>query len=1171
MLTITLLGDVQIALDGAPVDGFVSAKAQTLFCYLAAAGRSHHRDALIGLFWAEVPEEKARRSLRVALSNLRKLLPDALEITRTTVSFNRTIPYRLDVETFESFVKSAIVNASDDSPESMDALRRGAALYRDDFMADVRIKDAPGFDEWLVVERERLRLLMLQAVQRLIRNATDDGRLDDAIHWLRRLLILEPLQETAQRRLMLALAHRGDLTAALAQYAGYRRVLAADLGVAPMPETEALRRRIETARAQPNRHSLPAPVTPFVGREEELQRLARLIRTPEHRLISIVGAGGMGKTRLALEAATRHADAFLEGAYFISLAGLEDAEALASHIAADTGLSIAGRGDAKTLLLNYLRNKEALLVLDNMEHLLDGMGLLADLLQIAPDITLMVTSRERLYLPGETVFPLQGLKCGVGGIGGIGEGREIQGIGAIGGGETLDAVRFFVQSARRVDMDFDPVAEAPHVTDICCLVEGMPLAIELAATWVRVIPCAEIGREIRTDLDILSRAGGALNGEASARHHSLNAVFEHSWRLLTSAEQQVYMQLSVFRGGFDREAARAIVGNGASLPLLRSLVDKSLLRLTASGRYDIHTLLRQAAGDRLMAHPRLAERTRGLHAAYYTKRLLRWKDALMGDEARTAVAAIGSEIDNIRAAWRWAVDHADLKAMARSIVPISRYYLLRGPFAEGASVFGQAARCIEEWAAQSSSVDVIRLQAFLSRLLIEEARFLNEQGRYEEAAQVAVRAKDAARAHGSPALESIAGRLRGETFWYRGDYTSARPALESALRLAQQAFAQGSEIGIEASTTSSPLDLIYGKPPHVEAAALKAMAQQEWTTGNYAQARLYVEQALVRFREVGDRRGEGLTLNMLGLILVSQGERSESMNCFEASLELRRAVGDRQGEGLTLVNLGILALRLGDYDRAHEFSQEALRISHEIGDQRSESVAMHTLGLWAMKLGAYETARGWLMEGLHIRRRISERRGESGSLQALALLSRYQDDGASAQRYADQALQTAQAINDPQAEAEAFSVLGCISFEAGELDEAQAAYRRVLEMRRTLNQPHLILDPLAGLAQIALQAGRMEEALALADQVWTSLVGEWPEASFDPLELYLTAYQIMDAVGDPRSEAVIRTGRHLLQDRAATIGDEAMRRSFLEKVAVNRAILDVASVYRYAASELLDS
>ena len=1158
MLTITLLSDVQLALDGAPVDGFVSAKAQALFCYLVASGRSHHRDALVGLFWAEVPEEKAKRSLRVALSNLRKLLPDALEITRTTVSFNRAIPYWFDVEAFESLVKPALANASDDSPESMDALRRGTALYRNDFMADVRIKDAPGFDEWMVVERERLRLLMIQAVQRLIRNAINDGRLDDAIHWLRRLLLLEPLQETAQRELMLALAHRGDLTEALAQYERYRRVLAADLGVDPMPETEALRQRIEVARARPDRHNLPALVTPFIGRKEELQELTRLIHSPEHRLITIVGAGGMGKTRLALEAATRHADAFLEGAYFVSLAELEDAEMLASHIAGAAGISIAGRGDAKSLLLNHLCNKEALLVLDNMEHLLDGVGLLAEILARAPDVTLLATSRERLHLAGETVFPLQGLRCAGGNEDAGGKIREVETIGEIGDGEALDAVRLFVQSARRVDMGFDPVAEAPHITDICCLVEGMPLAIELAATWVRVIPCAEIGREIRTDLDILSRTGGALNGEAPARHQSLNAVFEHSWRLLTPTEQQIYMQLSVFRGGFDREAVRAVVGNGASLPLLRSLVDKSLLRLTASGRYDIHTLLRQAARDRLTGHPRLAERTRGLHATYYTERLLQWKDALMGDDARTAVAALDPEIGNIRAAWRWAVARADLKAIARSTASLSRYYLLRGPFAEGASIFGQAARCVEEWAAQSSGVDAIRLQAFLSRLLIEEARFLNEQGRYEEAAQVAVRAMDAARAHGSPALESIAERLRGEAFWYRGDYAGARPALESALRLARQASAQESGTGTEAPTTSSPLNLIYGKPPHVEAAALKAMAQQEWATGNHAQASLYGEQALVRFREVGDRRGEGLTLNMLGLILASQGKRSESMNCFEASLELRRAVGDRQGEGLTLVNLGILALRLGDYDRAHGFSQEALQISHEIGDLRSESVAMHTLGLWAMKLGAYETARGWLTEGLHIRRQISERRGESGSLQALALLSRCQGDGASAQTYADQALQIAQAINDPQAEAAAFFVLGCISLDAGALDEAEAAYRQVLEMRRTLNQPHLTLDPLAGLGRVALQSGRMEEALALADQVWSSLAEEWPEASLDPLDLYLTVYQIMDAAGDPRAEAVIRAGYQALQKRAETIADKTMRRSFLEKVAVSREIVNLA-------------
>jgi tetratricopeptide (TPR) repeat protein len=700
-------------------------------------------------------------------------------------------------------------------------------------------------------------------------------------------------------------------------------------------------------------------------------------------------------------------------------------------------------------------------------------------------------------------------------------------------------------------MGFDPVAEASHITDICCLVEGMPLAIELAATWVRVIPCAEIGREIRVDLDMLSRSGGALNGKTPGRHDSLNAVFEHSWRLLDQAEQRAYMQLSVFRGGFDREAAHTVAG--ASLSLLRSLVDKSLLRLTTPGRYDIHTLLRQAANARLAAHPHLTESARGLHAAYYAKLLFRWKDAFMGDETRAAIAAVGPEIDNIRAAWRWAVEHEDLKALAWGVAPLSRYYLLQGPFAEGASVFGQAARRAEEWGLQSSRSDAVRLQAFLSRLLIEEARFLNEQGRYEEAARVAGQAMDAARVHGSPALEAIAGRLRGEAFWYLGDYAGARPLFEGALQLVQQTLTQGVEA--KAVASPSPLDLIYGKLPHIEAALLKSMAQQEWATGGYAQAHAYAEQALVRFREVGDRRGEGLTLNMLGAITSAQGDMPGAMDCFEASLDLRRTVGDRQGEGLTLVNLGAIALRLGDCDRAYAFNRDALQICNEIGDRRSEAVAVHNLGLWAMKVGAYEIARGWLEEGLHARRRISERRGEIGSLQALTLLSHYLGDDEAAQAYGRQAVQIAQEIGEPHSEAFSLIALGHACLSAGALDEAEDAYRRSLEMRRSLDQLYLTLEPLAGLARIAFQAGRRDEAAALAAQVWDELAGQWPEAALDPLWIYLICYQVLAAAGDPRAEAVIRAGHQALQERAVTIGDEALRRSFFENVAVNREIV----------------
>ncbi|MGH8631367.1 MAG: ATP-binding protein, partial [Burkholderiales bacterium] len=343
-----------------------------------------------------------------------------------------------------------------------------------------------------------------------------------------------------------------------------------------------------TARPRDN---LPTPPTPLIGRERELAEMARLLGDPQCRLLTLAGPGGIGKTRLAIEAADHQREAFADGAHFVSLAPIRSAEFIVPAIADAIGFAFYGAEDPKAQLLNYLSGKAPLLVLDNLEHLLEGVALLAEILERGPAVKLLATSRERLNLHGEWVLDIQGLPF-----------PDEAGSAEV---EGYSAVALFVQTARRAHVDFVLAAEErPAVARICRLVEGMPLGIELAAAWVRTLSCREIAQEIernladpRQGMDFLA----ASMRDVPERHRSIRAAFDHSWNLLSAEEQQVMRQLSVFRGGFRREAAEQVAG--ATLPLLSALVDKSLLRRTEAGRFDLHELVRQYAAAQLQADP----------------------------------------------------------------------------------------------------------------------------------------------------------------------------------------------------------------------------------------------------------------------------------------------------------------------------------------------------------------------------------------------------------------------------------------------------------------------------------------------------------------------------------------------------------------------------------------
>ncbi len=459
---------------------------------------------------------------------------------------------------------------------------------------------------------------------------------------------------------------------------------------------------------------LPAYLTPFVGRTQEQADLASLLERPDCRIVTLLGPGGVGKTRLAIETA-RAVPGFADGVAFVSLAPVSAPALIVPAIGDALGGAFSGTTDLLAQLLAHLRERRVLLILDNLEHLLDPagvtLGLLQHLLAQAPHASVLATSRERLRLAGEWVLELQGL--------------AVPQPHAHTEPAAAPALTLFAEHAERVNRAFrlSPANEATVAT-ICQLVDGLPLGIELAAAWTRLLTLDEIAQELTRGLDTAHLSPRTL----PARHHSLRAVVEHSWQLLSTEERTALRQLSVFQGGFTRAAAAQVAD--AHLHVLANLVDKSLLRRGVSGRYDLHEVIRQYADTRLQEHADELAATGTRHAAYYLRLVAEREQRLKGAEQAQATEEISAEIDNVRVAWRWAAVQGPRDELERAGEVLQWFYEVRGWFGEGTALFAQA---VEHVRSTRAAGDGNAWRRTLGRLLGNYGYLATRQGASAEA------------------------------------------------------------------------------------------------------------------------------------------------------------------------------------------------------------------------------------------------------------------------------------------------------------------------------------------------------------------------------------------------------------------------------------------------------
>lgn len=982
---IYLLGPVQFDWNAGEPRRFRSKRTKALLGYLAAKRRPVTRDALAALLWPDETRSTGKANLRRELHNLGNILPDCWETDRQTVRFLPGRHIRVDIYDVLRLEKN-------------EKWVEAAELVRGDFLEGIYLDDNLEFETWLLGERERWRQRAERVLSKAVKAQQESGDEVEALRLARRLLQLVPWHEETHRTVMRLLALNGQRSSALKQFERCREVLKDELGVAVSAETRALYERICDPLTFA-RHNIPAPTTPLIGREEELDLLSRWLADDDVRLVTITGPGGIGKTSLALEVARNAARSFADGAAFVSLAPLSDAEAIVPAVAQALRFDFySGDHDSQRQLLDYLRGKEMLLMLDNFEHLLEAAPLLTEVVRTAPGVRLLTTSRERLKLQVEKAYPLQGL--------------------AFSHWETVaqaqddPAVQLFLYHAQRVRPSFTLREEhLESLQEILRLLNGVPLAVILAAGWVEILNPAEIAAEITSSLDVLE----SMKRDVPERHRSMRAVFESTWARLGGRERTYFAALSAFRGGFTLEAARTVAG--ASPKDLLRLVERSLLSRVKRGRFEAHELLRQFAAEQLSSTLQKEEVVRRRHSRYYCEFLQKREEDLKGSRSQEAESEITVELDNVRTAWTWAVENA-VELVYQAQTAFLLYFERQGRRKEAETTILQAKARLEEW----DKVDARRM----AELLAWGGRFV--QLRSTKAAEELLR-------QASDCLTKAATRgedVRAEkAFILHTRGLMARTENESdSVALLRQSLSLYQELGShwEMAWVQHSLGQSYARQAKYPRAhehfrrsiqlqqiveekkmvqwPRMALAMSMASMGRLDEAEESVLRALAYGKATGDERTTALALNCLGDVLILSGRFEEALRALESSRARWANLGRDEAVRVCRSDRCRAALHLGRYDEVRHTLGHILVSDLESGEPAVflQAEVSYLQGSAALALGSLDEARAYLQDGLRSYRAIKLRNAVAITQAVLGCVAIHVADRAMAQKYVAEAM-----------------------------------------------------------------------------------------------------------------------------------------------------------------------
>jgi len=1125
-ISLAVLGNFSVMVDDQPIAESRTKKIEALLAYLVVeVDYAHRREKLMGLLFPEMDDDAASTNLRQTLTRLRRTIQDQdgvtpfLTVTRESIQFNRASDHRCDLYAFKALLTGCEEHTNQRSPlcsQCMANARQAIDLYRGPFLTDLFLADSAEFEDWAHFLREYLQQSALAVLDDLIQFHTRRGEYAQAITYGQRQVQIEPWREETHQRLMRLLARLGQRAHALAQYKSCADALARELAVEPAPETTALRQQIAELTENVRSYHLPRIEDTFIGRKDELAHIYMHFADEASRLLTLVGGGGVGKTRLALEVGWRIAHEllgpFIHGVYFVSLANLGatgDGEKMLSIAVADSlGLSLVGVQTPLDSIKGYLRNKELLLIVDNCEEAGDAIRLLSQLLAQAPGLQILATSREPLHLQNEFLLRIDGLPFPPGEAtsddrpSNIGS-RSTSAIEPI-RLEEYHAVQLFSHHAQRMSTNFSVdklvVNEQHAVARICRICEGMPLALEMAAAWVPLLPCQEIASEIARNFDLLQNS----RRDHEPRHRSIRAVFDYSWQRLTDAEQALFARLSVFRGGFDLEAAREVAA--APLSVLASLVRKSLLhyhntRTSQSdsslthARYAFHPLLHQYAAEKLAEHES-AGQIQQRHGAYYCTWLSKLTPHLNDGAQQKAIAAIALELDNLRQAWHHAVDDHQIELIAQAVEGFTIFCELRGLFSEGEALLRQAVEALR--AVQRTDED--------DATAIVAAKTLARQGRLNFLlGHSALAQKQLAESIGILRVLEVEEELTTPLNYlaYLAYCTDQYP---QALRLTSEAGEIAQKFGDRLG----------------EANAYRTKAAVMEVKGEVSAGLKQYERALAAYQEIDNPQGICWSLLSLCSCAISMRDYEAAIARSKEVIKLSRQIGFRLVEGWALYGLGRVYIHQSEYGNALECFEQALKIGHSINDTRQQASVLHWWGTCKRCQNELVAANGYYEQALILYRQIRNVLGEGMALNDMGILARYNGDYLISQKLCQRALAIGQEIGNLDLQQRVFISLGHLYTEQERYVQAKVAYEHVLEMKEDIQfQTHL--HSLLGLALIAIRQDKIETAHQYVDKLIPLLHTQAIDGADELTYLQRIIHQITMVLHTPRLELLFKT------------------------------------------------
>ncbi|MCB0090092.1 MAG: hypothetical protein KDE54_19445 [Caldilineaceae bacterium] len=935
-LQLNLLGDFRARIDGTEITEFQSNRARALLAYVALhADRPLRRELLASLLWDADVGDRGLTNLRSTLRRVQNALQQKknsaqfLLINRHSIQFDAALlnnfycspgnesvvteatEARIDALAFAQLWAEIAAhghNQIDDCVYCIERLRRAAALYAGPLLAYLYI-DSPPFETWLLAERERLQRFAMRGLHLLADHYLKRRQFTKAEQYARRQIALEGWNEEAHVQLMNIFYMDGKRSTALAQYQACAIALSQELDVEPQPETNALfeaivssippeqaRHLLSAAAAAaldhvPPMHNLPPVEQALIGRAQERDRLLYHLGISHNRLVTLVGPGGIGKTRLALDVAHALVDSFAHGVWLVELHGVETSggedeteQAIAALVVETIGAPPAD-GLPKERLLAHLWGRKALLLLDNFEHLTAGAGLIHDVLKQAPDVCIMVTSRQQIDLRSAHVVALSGLPVPPAGEDIMSNAQHVDDM------LSYAAVQLLVASIQRqwpnFALDFESM---PLVVEICRYLGGLPLGLQLAAGNVLQVGLSSVLQSLQSN----QYQGVAPWRDAPQRHQSLANVFSDSWQLLSAVEQDILARLAVFRAGFQLSAAVAVVGDALensiqaeTQKVLNLLIKKSLLLMLQNGRYRLHEYIHQFASAKLAEIPVKQNAVAEAHATSYCEWINGQVPLLRSAKSVATLDQMSIDLANLNAAWRWSTEHGRFELLDQAMEGLFTFYLRRHRYYEGIALCEFTVQHLESNLAPTACVLCAMLWVW--------------QGRFSQ----------------------IVGELAAAEHQNR----MAAALLES-----------------DSAHSDALRRLAVHTAPHVYAHIIMQRGHQ-LVSKEGAGATDFFENALKRYRELGDRWNEAHALAALAQQAVSAGNLSMSDRLNQQALRIRKEMGELSYIATTHIDMARLALSNARYDKAENLLAAAQKYYLEVGDWAGASRCRGYLGI----------------------------------------------------------------------------------------------------------------------------------------------------------------------------------------------------------------------------------